>query len=151
MVKRRTIRALVIIDPIGFFYDGGLPGGAMYEALQAFQSFINGKIKTGATTKVEGTFLPVSIGQIEAALEEVETALEAKRDASDLGSRSESSQTGAAKPADKGGEQSDEGRVSKFQVSGFRCKVRSGEGRVMREFPIKFGHPTLAPCCARRP
>jgi ABC-type amino acid transport substrate-binding protein len=69
MLKRRTIRALVVIDPIGFFYVGGLPGGAMYEALQAFQSFINRKLKTGAT-KVEVSFLPVSIGQIEAALEE---------------------------------------------------------------------------------
>jgi membrane-bound lytic murein transglycosylase MltF len=69
MVKRRTVRALVIVDPIGFFYDGGLPGGAMYEALQAFQTFINRKLKTGVT-KVEVTFLPVSIGQIEAALEE---------------------------------------------------------------------------------
>ena len=69
MIKRRTIRALVIIDPIDFFYDGGLPGGAMYEALQAFQSFVNRKLKTG-TTKVEVTFLPVSIDQIEAALEE---------------------------------------------------------------------------------
>jgi len=56
MIKRRTIRALVIIDPIDFFYDGGLPGGAMYEALQAFQSFVNRKLKTG-TTKVEVTFL----------------------------------------------------------------------------------------------
>jgi hypothetical protein len=67
MVKRRTVRALVIIDPIGFFYEGGLPGGAMYEALQAFQTFINRKLKAGVT-KVEVTFLPVSIDQIEAAL-----------------------------------------------------------------------------------
>jgi membrane-bound lytic murein transglycosylase MltF len=70
MVKRRTIRALVIIDPIGFFYVGGLPGGAMYEALQAFQSFVNRKLKTGAAKSVEVTFLPISIGQLEAALEE---------------------------------------------------------------------------------
>jgi ABC-type amino acid transport substrate-binding protein len=69
MAKRRTIRALVIIDPIDFFYVGGLPGGAMYEALQAFQNFVNRKLKTGATN-VEVTFLPVSIDQIEAALEE---------------------------------------------------------------------------------
>ena len=69
MIKRSTIRALVVIDPIGFFYVGGLPGGAMYEALQAFQSFVNRKLKTGLT-KVEVTFLPVSIGQLEAALEE---------------------------------------------------------------------------------
>src|SRR5262249_8158373 len=37
MVKRRAIRALVVINPIGFFYDGGLPRGVMFEALQEFQ------------------------------------------------------------------------------------------------------------------
>src|SRR5262245_66659000 len=41
MIKRRTIRALVVINPIGFFYDGGLPRGVMYEALNAFQAFVN--------------------------------------------------------------------------------------------------------------
>src|SRR4029453_1185174 len=48
MVKRRTIRALVVINPIGFFYEGGLPRGVMYEALNAFQTFVNQKLKTGA-------------------------------------------------------------------------------------------------------
>src|SRR5262245_56017768 len=41
MVKRRTIRALVILDPLGFFYDEGSPKGPMYEALEVFQSFVN--------------------------------------------------------------------------------------------------------------
>jgi len=34
MVKRRRIRALVILNPIGFFCDQGKPQGAIYEALQ---------------------------------------------------------------------------------------------------------------------
>jgi membrane-bound lytic murein transglycosylase MltF len=69
MVKRGTIRALVILNPIGFFYDSGLPRGVMYEALREFQSFTNEKLKTGAE-KVEVTFLPVRIDQLEAALTE---------------------------------------------------------------------------------
>src|SRR5262245_55401140 len=32
-VKRGSIRALVVLDPISFFYDGGVPRGLMYEAL----------------------------------------------------------------------------------------------------------------------
>jgi membrane-bound lytic murein transglycosylase MltF len=67
MVKRRTIRALVVINPIGFFYDGGLPRGVMYEALNAFQAFVNQKLKTGAI-KIEVTFLPLRLDQLEAAL-----------------------------------------------------------------------------------
>ena len=34
MVKRRQIRALVILNPIGFFYDKGQPKGAIYETLE---------------------------------------------------------------------------------------------------------------------
>lgn len=69
MVKRKEIRALVILNPIGFFYDNGLPKGAMYEALQAFEVFTNKKLKTGAI-KVQVTFLPFRIDQIESALTE---------------------------------------------------------------------------------
>jgi membrane-bound lytic murein transglycosylase MltF len=69
MVRRGTIRALVIINPVGFFYDSGLPRGVMYEALSEFQRFTNEKLKTGAK-KVEVTFLPVRIDQLEAALTE---------------------------------------------------------------------------------
>src|SRR5215471_20453297 len=43
MVKRRAIRALVVINPINFFYEGGHPRGVMYEALEAFQKFVNRK------------------------------------------------------------------------------------------------------------
>ena len=48
MIKRRNIRALVMINPIGFFYDQGHPMGAIYEAMQEFQTYINKKFKTGA-------------------------------------------------------------------------------------------------------
>jgi membrane-bound lytic murein transglycosylase MltF len=67
MVKRRNIRTLVIINPIGFFYDSGQPMGAIYEAMREFQSFLNQKFKTGVE-KVQVTFIPVRPDQLEAAL-----------------------------------------------------------------------------------
>ena len=42
MVKRRNIRALVILNPIGFFYDKGRPRGAIYESLEEFQRMPEG-------------------------------------------------------------------------------------------------------------
>lgn len=67
MVKRRKIRALVLMNPIGFFYDQGQPRGVNYEALQEFQKFVNQKLKSG-TLKTTVTFLPVRPDQAEAAL-----------------------------------------------------------------------------------
>ncbi len=67
MVKHRTIRALVLLNPIGFFYDKGLPKGVMYETLEEFQKFANQKLKTGKLG-VKVTFLPVRVDQVEAAL-----------------------------------------------------------------------------------
>ncbi len=69
MVKRRNIRALVLLNPISFFYDQGRPKGIMYEALEELQTFVNKKLKTG-TLSVNVTFLPTSPAQIEAALTE---------------------------------------------------------------------------------
>src|SRR5271169_3367784 len=69
MVKRRNIRALLILNPIGFFYDKGQPRGVMYEALEEFQKFVNQKLKTGKLN-VKVTFLPMRVDQIEAALTE---------------------------------------------------------------------------------
>jgi len=69
MVKRRNIRALVIMNPIGFFYDKAHPKGLTYEALQQFQKFVNQKLKT-RTLKVAVTFIPVRLDQLEAALTE---------------------------------------------------------------------------------
>src|SRR5271169_4315792 len=67
MVKARNIRALVVLNPIGFFYDKGMPRGAIFEALEEFQKFVNKKLKTGKLT-VNIPYLPVAPGQLEAAL-----------------------------------------------------------------------------------
>jgi membrane-bound lytic murein transglycosylase MltF len=67
MVKGRNIRALVLLNPIAFFYDKGQPRGVMYEALEEFQKFANQKLKTGKL-QVKVTFLPMRADQIEAAL-----------------------------------------------------------------------------------
>ena len=67
MVKRGNIRALVMINPIGFFYDNGQPMGIMYEALRALETFVNEKLKT-RSIKVQVTFIPVRPDQLEAAL-----------------------------------------------------------------------------------
>jgi ABC-type amino acid transport substrate-binding protein len=69
MVKRRNIRALLIMNPIGFFYDKGMPRGVMYEALEEFQRFVNTKLKTRALA-VRVTFVPMRIDQVESALTE---------------------------------------------------------------------------------
>jgi membrane-bound lytic murein transglycosylase MltF len=69
MVKERNIRALVILNPIGFFYDKGRPRGAIYESLEEFQKFANKKLKTG-TVQLKVTYLPVAPPQAEAALSE---------------------------------------------------------------------------------
>src|SRR5215475_9187627 len=69
MVKRRNIRALVILNPISFFYDKGQPRGVMYETLEEFQKFANQKLNTGKLN-VKVTFLPMRLDQIEAALTE---------------------------------------------------------------------------------
>lgn len=69
MLKRRNIRVLVILNPIGFFYDKGTPKGAIYEALEEFQKFINAELKTG-TLSLKVSYLPVSPAQVESALTE---------------------------------------------------------------------------------
>jgi membrane-bound lytic murein transglycosylase MltF len=67
MVKRRTIRALVLLNPIGFFYQNGRPQGAMYETLQEFQKFTNKKLKPGKVG-LQVVFIPVRADQVEAYL-----------------------------------------------------------------------------------
>jgi ABC-type amino acid transport substrate-binding protein len=69
MVKQRNIRALVILSPIGFFYDKGQPRGVMYEALEEFEKLANQKLNTGKLN-VKVTFLPMRLDQLEAALTE---------------------------------------------------------------------------------
>jgi membrane-bound lytic murein transglycosylase MltF len=67
MVKERSIRALVIANPIGFFYEQGRPQGIQYEALQEFEKFVNQKMNTG-DLPVKVVFLPMRPDQLEAAL-----------------------------------------------------------------------------------
>ena len=70
MLKRRNIRAIVLINPIGFFYDNnGHPMGAMYETLRELESYINKKYKTGALS-VKVTFVPLRPDQVDAGLEQ---------------------------------------------------------------------------------
>jgi membrane-bound lytic murein transglycosylase MltF len=69
MVKRRNIRALVILNPIGFFYQNGHPKGALYETLQEFQKFTNKKLKTG-TLGLQVVSIPVRADRVEAYLTE---------------------------------------------------------------------------------
>jgi membrane-bound lytic murein transglycosylase MltF len=67
MVKQRTIRALVTIDPISFFYLSGRPHGIQCELLQEFEKFANQKLKTGKLP-VGVVFLPMRLDQVEDAL-----------------------------------------------------------------------------------
>jgi hypothetical protein len=52
MVKRQNVCALVMINPIGFFYSDGKPMGVEYEALRGFESFLSNtlKVSTNATS-----------------------------------------------------------------------------------------------------
>ena len=67
MVHRQTIRALVLYSRTGFFYVNGRPEGIYYEALRAFEQFVNEKLRA-ERQHVEVTFIPVRPDQIEAAL-----------------------------------------------------------------------------------
>ena len=67
MMKNRAIRALVIVNPISFFYQQGRPQGIQYEALQEFEKFVNQREKTGKLP-VEVVFLPMRPDQLESAL-----------------------------------------------------------------------------------
>ena len=69
MVKRRTIRALVLYSRSGFFYVNGRPQGIYYEALRAFEQAVNEKLHTGKQP-VQVTFIPVRPDQVEKALTE---------------------------------------------------------------------------------
>ncbi len=58
MLKEHNIRALVLINPISFFYQNGKPHGITYEALDEFERFVNKKFKTGAL-KVKVAYIPM--------------------------------------------------------------------------------------------
>lgn len=67
MAKARVIRALVIVNPVGFFYRAGRPQGIQYEALEEFEKFVNQKLNTGRLP-VKVAFLPMRPDQMEPAL-----------------------------------------------------------------------------------
>jgi membrane-bound lytic murein transglycosylase MltF len=69
MVKKRAIRALVLINPIGFFFVSGRPMGVHFETLEEFEKFANQKLQTGRLP-VKVVFLPVRPDELEAALTE---------------------------------------------------------------------------------
>jgi membrane-bound lytic murein transglycosylase MltF len=69
MVKRGEIRALVFYSRTGFFYVNGRPAGVYFEALRAFQEFVNQKLHTGKQ-RVQVTFIPVRPDQAEGDLTE---------------------------------------------------------------------------------
>jgi membrane-bound lytic murein transglycosylase MltF len=68
MVKRGTIRALVLYSRSGFFYVDGKPEGIAYEALQAFEQFVNQKLRS--RQRIQVTFVPVRPDQLESYLNE---------------------------------------------------------------------------------
>ena len=67
MVKERRIRALVVINPIGFFYSQGKPKGMTYEMLEQLQTYLNKKLNTGAF-EVKITFIPLRPDELGPAL-----------------------------------------------------------------------------------
>ena len=68
MVKRGSIRALVLYSRSSFFYVDGKPEGIYYEALQYFEQFVNQKLRTRQHIQV--TFIPVRPDQLESYLNE---------------------------------------------------------------------------------
>jgi membrane-bound lytic murein transglycosylase MltF len=67
MVKRRRIRALVFYSRTGFFYVNGRPQGINYEALRAFEQFVNQKLNTRKQF-IQVTFVPIRPDQAETYL-----------------------------------------------------------------------------------
>jgi len=67
MAKGRSIRALVILNPVGFFYKAGRPQGIQFEALQEFEKFVNQKLKAGKLP-IKVIYLPMRPDQLEPAL-----------------------------------------------------------------------------------
>ena len=68
MVRRGSIRALVLYSRSGFFYVDGKPEGISYEALQYFEQFATQKLRTRQHIQV--TFIPVRPDQLESYLNE---------------------------------------------------------------------------------
>src|ERR1700747_3716754 len=67
MIKERRIRALVVINPISFFYSHGKPNGMTYEMLEQLQLVVNQKFNTGKSD-VKVMFLPMRPDELGPAL-----------------------------------------------------------------------------------
>jgi membrane-bound lytic murein transglycosylase MltF len=67
ILKRGTLRVLVVNNRSGFFYDKGRPRGATTELMEEFEILINKKLKTGAK-KLKIVYLPMPPGQLQASL-----------------------------------------------------------------------------------
>ncbi len=67
MIQERRIRALVVINPISFFYSNGKPNGMTYEALEQLEHVVNKKLHTGKFD-VKVTFIPMRPDELEAGL-----------------------------------------------------------------------------------
>jgi ABC-type amino acid transport substrate-binding protein len=69
MVERRVIRAVVPYGGYQFFYDEGVPSGAVYELLQRFESFVNKELER-RHIRVYVVVIPVGRNELFSALEE---------------------------------------------------------------------------------
>jgi membrane-bound lytic murein transglycosylase MltF len=67
MLKARSIRALVTINPISFFYSHGKPKGIVYEELEQLERVVNKEFKTGRL-KVKVNFIPMRPDELGPAL-----------------------------------------------------------------------------------
>jgi len=67
MLKARSIRALVTINPISFFYSHGKPKGMLYEELEQLERVVNKRFKTG-TLNVKVNFIPMRPDELGPAL-----------------------------------------------------------------------------------
>ena len=69
MLKKHTIRALLLINPIFFFYQNGKPHGISYETLEELERFVNQNFNTG-NLKVEVQYIPLRPDELGPALTE---------------------------------------------------------------------------------
>src|SRR5262249_22509153 len=67
MVKRRSIRVLVVQSKLFYFIDQGQQRGLTYDSLQMFEEFLNLKLKTG-NLRVHVIPIPVARDQLFTAL-----------------------------------------------------------------------------------
>ena len=67
MVQERTIRALVVRSRTFYFLDGAVQRGLSYDALRAFERYVNEQLKT-RTLKLHVHFIPVTRDQLIPAL-----------------------------------------------------------------------------------